>query len=158
MAAMFSERLGFVVTVVALALCTIACQKEPEKVVVPDVFRVKFMTSQGDFTVEATKAWAPRGIDRFHELIRVRYFDEGRFFRVLPGFIAQFGHGKIDVGRERQERIIQRGAFFLSSTHKENTRALAHRFGRGRSGDAGGASEQADFVGQTLTHIHINLP
>ncbi len=71
-----------------------ACQKEPEKVVVPDVFRVKFSTSQGDFTVEATKAWAPHGIDRFHELVRVRYFDEGRFFRVIPGFIAQFGVNK----------------------------------------------------------------
>jgi peptidyl-prolyl cis-trans isomerase A (cyclophilin A) len=77
-----------------LALGTTACQKEPEKIVVPDVFRVKFTTSQGDFTVEATKSWAPRGIDRFHELIRIRYFDEARFFRVIPGFVAQFGVNK----------------------------------------------------------------
>jgi len=82
----------------ALALSSAACQKEPEKVVVPDVFRVKFETSQGDFTVEAHKAWAPRGIDRFHELVRIRYFDEGRFFRVVPGFVAQFGvHRDYDV-------------------------------------------------------------
>lgn len=78
----------------AVALSTAACQKEPEKILVPDVFRVKFQTSQGDFVVEATKAWAPRGVDRFHELVQIRYFDEGRFFRVIPGFIAQFGVNK----------------------------------------------------------------
>ena len=87
----------------ALLLLT-GCSKKPEKVVVPDVYRVKFETSQGDFTVEVIRAWAPRGADRFHELLRMRYFDEGRFFRVLPGFIAQFGVHKDfkvhDVWRE----------------------------------------------------------
>jgi peptidyl-prolyl cis-trans isomerase A (cyclophilin A) len=68
-----------------------ACRKPAPKIVVPGVFRVKFETSQGDFVVEAARAWAPRGVDRFHELVRKRYFDEGRFFRVVPGFIAQFG-------------------------------------------------------------------
>lgn len=75
-----------------------ACKKPPAKVVVPDVFRVKFQTSQGDFVVEAHKDWAPHGVDRFHELVNMRYFDEGRFFRVVPGFIAQFGvHRDFDV-------------------------------------------------------------
>ena len=70
-----------------------ACHKKKEepKIVVPDVFRVKFQTSKGDLVVEATRAWAPHGTDRFHELVRVKYFDQGRFFRVVPGFIAQFG-------------------------------------------------------------------
>lgn len=68
-----------------------ACRKPAPKVVVPEVFRVKFETTQGDFVVEATRAWAPHGVDRFHELVRMRYFDEGRFYRVLQGFIAQFG-------------------------------------------------------------------
>ena len=70
-----------------------ACHKKKEepKIVVPDVFRVKFQTSKGDLVVEATRAWAPHGADRFHELVRVKYFDQGRFFRVVPGFIAQFG-------------------------------------------------------------------
>ncbi len=68
------------------------------KVVVPEQFRVEFQTSQGNFTVEAIRAWAPFGVDRFHELVRKRYFDEGRFFRVIPDFIAQFGvHRKFDV-------------------------------------------------------------
>ena len=72
-----------------------ACSKPAAKpVVVPEVYRVKFETSKGDFVVEVTRAWAPRGADRFHELLRMRYFDESRFFRVLPGFIAQFGINK----------------------------------------------------------------
>lgn len=74
-----------------IALCLTACRKPAPKVVVPEVFQVKFETSQGDFVVEVTRAWAPHGVDRFHELVRMRYFDEGRFFRVLKGFIAQFG-------------------------------------------------------------------
>jgi peptidyl-prolyl cis-trans isomerase A (cyclophilin A) len=73
----------------AVLLC--GCKKAQVRPPVPDVFRVKFETTQGDFTVEATKAWAPAGVDRFHELVWIRYFDQGRFFRVLPGFIAQFG-------------------------------------------------------------------
>src|ERR1700692_141262 len=81
-----------------LILLLASCSKPPEKIAVPEVFRVKFKTSQGDFVVEAIRAWAPRGADRFHELVRARYFDEGRFFRVVKGFIAQFGvHRKYEV-------------------------------------------------------------
>lgn len=82
---------------ILLAITFSACRK-PEKIVVPEVFRVKFETSQGDVVVEATRAWAPRGVDRFHELVRMGYFTQGRFFRVVPGFIAQFGvHRDYDV-------------------------------------------------------------
>jgi peptidyl-prolyl cis-trans isomerase A (cyclophilin A) len=74
------------------------CSKPPAKVIVPETFRVRFETSQGDILVEAYRAWAPRGTDRFYELLRMHYFDQGRFFRVLPGFIAQFGiHRDFDV-------------------------------------------------------------
>jgi peptidyl-prolyl cis-trans isomerase A (cyclophilin A) len=60
----------------------------------PDVFQVKFTTTTGDFVIEAHRAWAPHGVDRFHELVTQNYYDEVRFFRVLSGFMAQFGiHG-----------------------------------------------------------------
>ncbi len=78
-------------TVFLLLTLLAGCSKPQPKIVVPDVFRVKFETSQGDFVVEANKAWAPHGVDRFHELVRRRYFDQGRFFRVVKGFVAQFG-------------------------------------------------------------------
>jgi cyclophilin family peptidyl-prolyl cis-trans isomerase len=75
----------------ALVLLSLTACRKPQPVVVPEVFRVKFETSQGDITVEARRDWAPHGADRFHELVRKRYFDQGRFFRVVKGFIAQFG-------------------------------------------------------------------
>jgi len=116
---------------VAFSLLLAACQKD-DKVVVPDVFRVKFETSQGDFVVEATKAWAPRGVDRFHELLRRRYFNENRFYRVVAGFIAQFGvHKDYDVhGRWRTYFILDdppkeknlRGTLAFAQSER-NTRA-----------------------------------
>ena len=57
----------------------------------PDSFRVKFATTKGNFTVDVTRAWAPRGADRFYRLVNDGYFKDIRFFRVLPGFMAQFG-------------------------------------------------------------------
>jgi peptidyl-prolyl cis-trans isomerase A (cyclophilin A) len=57
----------------------------------PDSFRVKFVTSKGDFTVAVTRSWAPKGADRFYRLVNDSYFKDVRFFRVLPGFMAQFG-------------------------------------------------------------------
>ena len=87
---------GHILIAAACAMLLTTCQKE--KAVVPEVFRVKFTTTQGDFVVEATRAWAPRGVDRFHELVNMRYFDENRFFRVVPGFVAQFGvHKDYDI-------------------------------------------------------------
>ena len=57
----------------------------------PDSFRVAFATSKGTFVVQATRAWSPNGVDRFYALTRAGFFDDNRFFRVLPGYIAQFG-------------------------------------------------------------------
>lgn len=60
----------------------------------PDSFRVAFETTKGRFVVQARRDWAPRGADRFYHLVRLGYFDDVRFFRVLHGFMAQFGmHG-----------------------------------------------------------------
>ncbi|HEY8020378.1 MAG TPA: peptidylprolyl isomerase, partial [Thermoanaerobaculia bacterium] len=57
----------------------------------PEVFRVRFETSRGAFVVEARRAWAPHGADRFYALAASGFFDDSRFFRVVPGYIAQFG-------------------------------------------------------------------
>lgn len=57
----------------------------------PDSFRVTFETSRGPFVVQVNRAWAPRGADRFLELVKSNFFDEDRFFRVVPHFVAQFG-------------------------------------------------------------------
>jgi peptidyl-prolyl cis-trans isomerase A (cyclophilin A) len=57
----------------------------------PATYRARFETSAGAFTVEVTRALAPRGADRFYNLVRHGFFDGTRFFRVVPGFVVQFG-------------------------------------------------------------------
>ncbi len=57
----------------------------------PATFDVKFVTTKGEFVVHVIRAWAPLGADRFYNLVQHHYFDGNAFFRVLPGFIAQFG-------------------------------------------------------------------
>jgi peptidyl-prolyl cis-trans isomerase A (cyclophilin A) len=57
----------------------------------PAVYSVRFLTSKGSFVVTVHRAWAPRGADRFYNLVRARFYDGVRLFRVLPGFVVQFG-------------------------------------------------------------------
>ena len=57
----------------------------------PDTFNARFETSAGAFTVQVTRAWAPLGADRFYNLVKNGFFDGTRFFRVVPGFVVQFG-------------------------------------------------------------------
>jgi peptidyl-prolyl cis-trans isomerase A (cyclophilin A) len=60
----------------------------------PDTFKAKFETTKGAFTVEVTRSLAPNGADRFYNLVKSGYFKDIEFFRVIPGFMAQFGvHG-----------------------------------------------------------------
>jgi len=57
----------------------------------PDVYRVDFDTSKGPFVIEVHRDWAPLGSDRFHALVKSGFFDGGRYFRVIPDFMVQFG-------------------------------------------------------------------
>lgn len=57
----------------------------------PTVFRVKIETTAGSFIIEAHRDWSPHAADRFYELVRARYYDDSRFFRVVPGRWVQFG-------------------------------------------------------------------
>ena len=73
----------------------------------PPIFKAKFQTIEGDFVVEAQRDWAPRGVDRFYNLVQHGFYDGTCFFRVISGFMAQFGiHGEPKVSTAwRQERI-----------------------------------------------------
>jgi peptidyl-prolyl cis-trans isomerase A (cyclophilin A) len=57
----------------------------------PATFQVKFTTTRGNFIVTVTRAWAPLGADRFYNLVKHHFYDGAAFFRVLKGFVAQFG-------------------------------------------------------------------
>ena len=84
------NRSVFAAAALLLAACSAGAQK-PTNEKAPDVFRVDFDTSKGPFVIEVTRSDAPIGADRFYNLVKAKYFDGARFFRVIPGFMAQFG-------------------------------------------------------------------
>jgi peptidyl-prolyl cis-trans isomerase A (cyclophilin A) len=60
----------------------------------PETYRARFTTTKGDFVIEVTRAWAPNGADRFYNLVKNGFYDGCSFFRVVYGFMVQFGiHG-----------------------------------------------------------------
>jgi len=74
----------------------------------PAVFKAKFVTTKGDFTVEVHRDWAPLGADRFYNLVKNGFFTDIAFFRVVKGFMVQFGiHGDPKVSREWKSASIQ---------------------------------------------------
>lgn len=73
----------------------------------PEVFRVKVETTAGNFVIEAHRAWSPHGADRFYELVRDGYYNDSRFFRVVPGRWVQFGiSGDPQTAAEWRQRVI----------------------------------------------------
>jgi len=73
----------------------------------PAEFKVKITTSQGPFTLTIHRTWAPLGADRFYNLVRGGYYDNVRFFRVIRGFMCQFGiHGDPSVSASWKEARI----------------------------------------------------
>jgi peptidyl-prolyl cis-trans isomerase A (cyclophilin A) len=57
----------------------------------PAVFQARFTTGKGDFVIEVQRDWAPNAADRFYNLVKAGFYDDTRFFRVMDGFMAQFG-------------------------------------------------------------------
>lgn len=105
----FAQRLTALVAFCTLVFFAEACaDRLPESASgtgpAPDTFRVAFETTRGTFVVEAVRAWAPNGADRFHQLVQERFFDDNRFYRVVPGFVAQFGLTDDRKANERWEK------------------------------------------------------
>src|ERR1700722_17421931 len=73
-----------------LGACSAGAQK-PSNETAPATFHVNLDTSRGPVVIEVTRADPPIGADRFYNLVKAKYFDGARFFRVIPGFMAQFG-------------------------------------------------------------------
>ena len=74
----------------------------------PAHYKARFETSKGVFVLEITRAWAPRGADRFYNLVKNGFYDNVRFFRVISGFMVQFGiNGDPAVSAKWREANIQ---------------------------------------------------
>ena len=117
----------------------------------PATFTVKFETTRGDFLVDVRREWAPRGADRFYELVSGGFFDDQRFFRVVAGFVVQFGiHGDPRVAATwRGQRIEDdpvrtsntRGTLtFATSGPNSRTTQIFINFGDNSRLDAAGFS------------------
>ncbi len=73
----------------------------------PDVFITQFDTTEGTFRAEFHRAWSPNGVDRFYNLVRGGYYQDIAAFRVIAGFMAQFGiHGNPAVNEVMREAKI----------------------------------------------------
>jgi len=80
----------------------LATEKSPEN------FTVLFATTKGDFLVNVTREWAPNGADRFYNLVKLGYYKDIAFFRVIGGFMAQFGmHGDPPVNNVWKRSTLQ---------------------------------------------------
>jgi peptidyl-prolyl cis-trans isomerase A (cyclophilin A) len=97
----------------------------------PDSFSVVLTTSKGEVEIRVRRAWAPLGADRVHYLAEHGFFAGNRFFRVLPGFIAQFGLSgipEVDAAFDRLKlvddpaRITNRRGTLVFATAGPNTR------------------------------------
>ena len=84
----------------------------------PGQFKVRFQTSKGDFIVQVHRDWLPMGADRFYNLVKAGYYDETRFFRVIPGFMAQFGIN----GNPQVNQVWREAAIADEPVKKSNTR------------------------------------
>jgi len=73
----------------------------------PDTFKAEFDTTKGKFTVEVTRSLSPNGADRFYNLVKSGYFKDIIFFRVIPGFMAQFGiNGDPEISKKWRDANI----------------------------------------------------
>jgi len=97
----------------------------------PATYKAKFDTSKGAFVIEVHRDWAPNGADRFYNLVKNGFFDDARFFRVVPDFMVQFGiHGDPAIQKNWANANIQddpksqsnKKGFVTFATRGPNTR------------------------------------
>jgi len=90
------------------------------KATAPAVFKVKLTTTKGDIVIEVHRDWAPRGADRFYNLVRAGFFTDVYFFRVIPGFMCQFGISS----RPEVSRVWSSNNMIDDPVKQSNTRGM----------------------------------
>lgn len=99
------QKIRAAAAIAALALVSTACDRGGATAEATN--RVRVETSRGTFVIQLDSAAAPLGVARFKELVAAEYFDGVRFFRVVPGFMAQFGmHGDPEINAQWKDRNI----------------------------------------------------
>lgn len=124
----------------------------------PALYRARFETNEGDFVIEVHRDWAPNGADRFYNLVSNGYFDGVRFFRVIDGFMAQFGiNGDPEVAADLRTLTIPddpvvegntrgRVTFAMSSLPNSRTSQIFINFADNSRLDASGFAAFGEVV------------
>ncbi len=92
----------------------------------PETFTAKFETTKGNVLMECTREWAPHGVDRFYNLVKIGFFHDVALFRVKKGFVVQWGiHGNPDVSKHWSRANIPADPVKQSNTPGMVTFAMA---------------------------------
>ncbi len=114
-------------------------KESPSARPMPQVYKVRFVTTKGAFVVEVHKQWSPNGAERFWRLVNLGFFDNSKIFRVKRGFVAQFG-----VSNDPQTN-----ALFNNLPIKDDPVKMSNRKGM--------VTFAADGPGTRRTQVFINL-
>ncbi len=121
----------FIATALAFAGCAGGAKEHNVQNSAPDTYRVLFDTSQGPVTIEVDRTLAPVGAQRFYELVKAKYFDGARFYRVVPGFVVQWGAAADPAVTKKWDATIAddpvkasnvRGTVTFAATGRPNSR------------------------------------
>lgn len=119
----------------ALFDATLATEKAP------DTFKVNVETTAGSFVIEVHREWAPHGADRFYNLVKIGYYTNVAFYRVIPGFMAQAGmsgdpkvsavwlNAKIPADERRQSNTVGRVTYAMGGDPGSRTAQIFINFG-----------------------------
>ncbi len=123
----------------------------------PETYKVELMTTKGPVILEINRSWSPLGADRFYNLVKVGYYDNVAFFRMVDGFVAQFGiHGdpavtaawkKAKIKDDPGSKSNKRGfvSFATSGPHTRTTQLFIN-FGNNSNLDSMGFTPFAQVV------------
>lgn len=118
----------------------------------PEKFRVKLDTTKGPVVIEVVRAWAPKGADRFYNLVKLGFYTDIAFFRVIDGFMAQFGiHGSPAVSAKwrnapipddpvKQSNLRGFVSYAMAGPNTRTTQLFINYADSNRQLDAGGFS------------------
>jgi hypothetical protein len=76
----------------------------------PAEFRARFETTKGDFVVNLTREWSPKGVDHFYHLVKLGYYDDIAFFRAIEGFKSFQQEGIPDLRKKPSTQFSQHSA------------------------------------------------
>lgn len=115
----------------ALVGCTAAAKRSAAQSTAPDTYRVLLDTSKGSIVIAVDRALAPNGAQSFYELVEAKYFDGARFYRVVPGFVVQWGAAAVPAVTKKWDTTIPddpvkvsnfRGTVAFAATGQPNSR------------------------------------